>query len=672
MSNLSFDPVVRQRENGLQLSYQLPHRVYETKTYPIQASNGSTIIIYGHDLGIRILWRGGRAFKSQQPQAAEQEQPKANGASNEDVIMIIDSDEETPAPEPKKVNPQLVEFEEEEDEIDPSRPFPDILRHIDIQLGVKVLGLAVPTFSAEQLRSTLESYPQIFSNIAVIIAACADCSIRVLTIPLTPPPNPQDSSSWGLQTVTISAGSIQAIPAGVAVTVTARKPGDSGNRYRSQSRNRATKSIPDSESDSSWDLLVAIHSAEGSGTLSIHRVPITYQPGQPKDSPILPSEPALPVQHLLLPSPAKTISFNPSQYPSDRHSHLLVSFASGSVKVHSCLASQSRKPATDRRGSSSEIDPKQADGAWLITLSPEFCQNSVGIPRRKTVVDAAWVLGGKSIMVLLSDGSWGIWDPEGTGPGSKDYTNASHSQSTSSTRGGSVTSFAVSGFISGPVSTSKPLISGPTTDNRSSFIPMTPSTRRLREDTLFKGSPINTPSASSTRGSVSVTTTKVSKDGFPDESILIWHGGQNIQIPSLLSLWRNSAKSAGPFNPSSRCKPIPIENINLLGENQNGITQLAHNSTNADKEGSKLPIPDLLVTAEHQLIILTPKASRPGPVESDSAIQKDTSASIEGDQFMLRRGELDLNGMDRVLSGMAGSRRPIDAFRSPQKKGIFS
>ncbi|OJD27391.1 hypothetical protein ACJ73_01220 [Blastomyces percursus] len=671
MSNLSFDPVVRQRENEWQLSYQLPHRVYDAKIYPIQSSNGSTIIIYGHGLGIRILWRGGRAFRSQQPEAEEQEQPKPNGMSNEDVIMIIDSDEETPAPEAKKDNAQSVEFEAEEDEIDPSRPFHDILRHIDIQLGGKVLGLAVPTFSSQQLRSTLESYPQIFSNVAVFAAACADCSIRLLTIPLTPPSNPEDSSTWGLQTVTLSAGSFQAIPVGVAITVTARRPGVSGNRYGSQSRNRGTQSFPDSGPNNAWDILVAVNSAEGSGTLSIHRVPITYQPGHPKDSLILPSEPALPIQHLLLQFPAKSISFNPSQYPSDCHSHLLVLFASGSVKIYSCLVSPSRKPPPDRRGPSSDTDSNEADGAWLITLSPEFCQNSVGIPRRK-LVDAAWVLGGKAIMVLLSDGSWGIWDPEGVGPGSKNYANTSHDQNTSFTRGGSVTSFAVSGFISGPIPTSNPPISGAITDTRSSFAPMTPSTRRLREDTLFKGTPVNTTSASSTRGSISVTMTNVSKDGLPDESILIWHGGQNMRIPSLLSLWRNRAKPTGPFNPSSRCRPIPIDNLNLLGETQKGITHLVNTSSSADNWGNKHLIPDVLITAEHQLIILTPKLSAPGPADSEPAFQKDLNDSADGDQFMLKRGELDLEGMDRVLSGMAGTRRPIDAFRSPQKKGIFS
>ncbi|EGC47946.1 conserved hypothetical protein [Histoplasma capsulatum var. duboisii H88] len=672
MSSLSFDPVVRQRGNGWQLSYQLPHRVYDTKAYPIQSSNDSTLIIYGHDLGIRILWRGGRAFKSQQQQPPEQEEPTTNGTRNEDVIMIIDSDEETPAPEAKDFNTQSVEFESEEDELDPSRPFHGILRHIDIQLGVKVLGLAVPTFSSEQLRSTLESYPQIFSNTAVFAAACSDCSIRVFTIPLTPPKNPEDNSSWGLQTFTISTGSIQATPSGVAVTVTARKPGESGNRFKPQSRNRAPKGFADSEPDNAWDLLVAIHSAEGSGTLSIYRIPIAYQPGQLKVSLILPSQPTFPIQQLLLPSPAKTISFNPCQYPSDRHSHLLVSFASGSVKIYSCLTSPSRKPTIDARGSSSDTDLKESDGAWLITLSPEFCRNPVGIPRRKTVVDAAWVLGGKAIMVLLSDGSWGIWDPEGAGPGSKDHTSTSHDQSASFTRGGSLSSFTVSGLISGPASSSKPLIFGPIIDPRSSFTPMTPSTRRVREDTLFKGSPVNTPSTSSTRGRISVTTAKISKDGLPDESILIWHGSQNIRIPSLLSLWRNTTKPTGPFNSSSSCKPIPIGNLNLLGENQNGITQLANTSSTVDKEDSKPVIPDVLITAEHQLVILTPKPSRSGHVISESTVQGNPNASVENDQFMLRRGELDLEGMDRVLSNMAESMRPIDAFRSPPKKRIFS
>ncbi|EEH49919.2 uncharacterized protein PADG_05998 [Paracoccidioides brasiliensis Pb18] len=671
MLGLPLDPVVLQRENGVQLSYQQPHRVYDTKIYPIQAGNCSTLIIYGHDRGIRILWRGGKAFKPQQPKPVEQEQPNPNGTSKDDVIMIIDSDDddEIPAPDPKNAAAPPVEFEDEEDEIDLSRPFHDILQHIDIQLGVKVLGLSVPTFNSEQLRSTLESYPKIFSNIAVITAVCADCSIRVLALPLTPP-NPQDSSSWGLQSVTISAGSIQAIPAGIAVTFTARNPSDSSSRYRSQSRNRTPKSNPDAESDGAWDLLVAVNSAEGSGTLSIYRVPITYQPGQSKDSQILPSEPALPVQHLLLPSPAKAISFNPSQYPSERHSHLLVSFASGSVKIYSCLASKSQKPVADRRAWSSDGAPKESEGTWLVTLSTEFCLSPSGIPRRMAVVDAAWVLGGKAIMALLSDGSWGVWDPEGTCPGNKDFTSTAHNQSTSSTEGGSVTSFAVSGFISGPISATKPLTSGPTADNRTSFVPMTPSTRRFREDTLFKGSSANNPSTSSTRGGISVLATKISKDGLPDESIVIWHGSQNIWIASLLTLWRNSAKPNGTFNPSSHSKPIPIENVNLLGELQNGIAQLIHNSTTA--KGTKNVKPDVLITAEHQLIILTQKPSEQGAVKPGSDTQRNAEALIEGDQSRLKKGELDLDGMDRVLSGMASGMQTVEAFRSPQRKGLFS
>ncbi|KAK2792423.1 hypothetical protein FQN52_003358 [Onygenales sp. PD_12] len=661
MLNLPFDPVVRRRDDGLQLSYQLPHRAYDTKSYPIQAPNGSTIIIYGHDLGIRILWRGGRPFKPQQP--------KSNGAQNDnDAIMISDSDDEDAAPMSAKNGPQPIEFEGEDDEIDPSRPYQAILRHIDIQLGVKVLGLSVPTFSSEQLKSSLDQTPQIFSDIAVIAAVCADCSIRVLAIPLTPPPNPQDSSSWGLQTATISAGSVQAIPAGVSVTFTARKLSDRGSRYRSQSRSRSTKNTPDSRSGSAWDLLVAAHSAEGSGTLTIYRVPILDQPDQ-NGSYKLPSEPILPIQNLLLPSPAKAISFNPSQYPYERHSHLLVSFANGSVKVYACLSSKPRKPTTDRRGSSSEADIKD-EGTWLITLFPEFCQNSLGIPRRKTVLDAKWVLGGKAIMVLLSDGSWGIWDPEGSGPGSKDYPITPQNQgATSSARAGSLTSFAVSGRISGPLPMTKPVLSGPAPDNRSNFIPMTPSTRRLREDTLFKGSSVSAPPASSTRGGISVATTKISRDGLPDESIIIWHGDQNIRISSLLTLWRNSTKPAGTFDPSSRSRAIPIENINLIGEIQNGIAQVVGNSA-ADKEIVKAAKPDVLITAEHQLILLTQEPSEQGSVESASALQKDPNVSMEGDQIMLRRGELDLDGMDRVLSGMTGSR--VAPLRSPQKKGLFS
>jgi hypothetical protein len=59
---------------------------------------------------------------------------------------------------------------------------------------------------------------------------------------------------------------------------------------------------------------------------------------------------------------------------------------------------------------------------------------------------------------------------------------------------------------------------------------------------------------------------------------------------------------------------------------------------------------DVLVAAEHQLMILAPAL-----IESDEPSQLSVKqvASPETDQLMLRRGELDVEGMGRLLNGMA-------------------
>jgi hypothetical protein len=634
----------------------------------VRSPNGSTIIIYGHDLGLRILWRGGRSFRlpQEQQQSAEGGKPAPNGTGkNEDVIMIIDSDDEDPTPAIPEKEVESAQFEDEEDEVDPTRPFQRFLRYIDIPLDIKILGVAVPNILPETARSSLDPFPPIISEAIVVTAVCFDCSVRIISLPLAPPPPAvEDSAAWGVQTRIIRGGSAQAIPAGVSLTFTCRKPSDDGRRYRSQSRSRSTDITPDSKSGDMWDLLLAVHSAEASGILSIYRVPITQQSNRSGNAYRFSTEPILPIQQQYLSSPAKTISFNPLQYPAERHSHLLVSFASGCVKVYACLAVKSQKPAADRRNPTAEAELRETEGRWIVTLYPDFEQSLSGISRRKPVVDAKWVLGGKAIIVLLSNGEWGVWDIEGAGPGNKHGISQSQNNTGSST-----TSFAVTGRVVGSRSLTKTHISGPTPEQKRKFAPMTPSTRRVREDTLFKGSSrSNHPH--STRGTISVAPTTFSRDTPSDESILIWHGDKNIRISSLLSFWRNTAKSTGAFEPSNRCKPVPIEDINLLGETQNGICHLLLASPSKNEE-ARIIKPDILITTEHRLIIL---ASRLSEQHGDHMSKDQTVAisSVEDDQFMLRRGELDLDGVERVLSSMASGTQQIKERRNPQGRRLFS
>ena len=615
-------------------SYQLPHRVHAAKGYPVLAPNGSQIILYGYENGLKVVWRGGRRFSAPKMPTAKEDKSKqkANGG-NEDAVMIIDSDEETnPTEPPKDEETAVYEFDTDETEVDPSYPFEEVLRQIDIPLGSKVLDLAVPRVLPETVRSALDPIPPVLKDTIVVAAVCADYSTRIVTLPLGPPhPVQTDSSSWNIQTVSIAGGvSHQEIPRGVSLTFTCQEVEDNGRMV------------------GRWDLLVATHSAEASGLLLIHRIGIQEGSKGGKRSHRLCDE-EIESRRCHLPVPAQMIAFNTSSYPSTRHSTLLVAFHNGCVKVYSCF---SIKPSKGWRRSSSgprsDYETTETEGRWLISLFPGFESTSSGLPHRKTIINAEWVLGGQAIMILMSDGEWGVWDIEGAGPGTAKGPLARQS-SVQGVSGGSLTTFSVSGRILSPLS-NKSDVGETNIEQRPRFAPLTPSSKRVREDTLLKGAYGS--SSPSLCGELSVFRTNSTRDPLPDESILLRHGSQSAVIPSLLALWRNAVKATGTFDSSNRCRVSTIQDVHLMGEHFTGIGHLPAASRQTRKSSGRQEF-DILVTAEHRIMILTPRLTE--PIESPRTSPEDT-ATTETDQLMLRRGELDVNGMDRVLSGMAGNR----------------
>lgn len=564
--------------------------------------------------------------------------------------MIIDSDEENEPEASAAPEGPNYDFFAEETEVDPACPYEAILRQIDIPLGSRVLDLAVPRILPEEARSPLDPFPPIAKNTIVISTVCSDFSTRVVTLPLIPPhPAQTDPRSWNIQTLTINGGvTHQDIPRGVSLTFTCREIEEEQDRRKSRSRVGGS---------GKWDLLVATHSAEGSGVLLLHRIPI-----QEEASGYVLSEEDLVSQRRTLPSPAQTISFNPSTYPSTRHSNLLVGFHNGCVKIYSCFSVQKSLKAA-RRASSSHEDYETTDteGRWLISLYPGFEQGPTGLPRRKTIIDAEWVLGGRAIMVLLVNGEWGVWDIEGAGPGAT--KGPLHRQSSvQGVTGGSLTAYAVSGRIMTP-----PTNTQSEAEQRPRFAPMTPSTKRVREDTLLKGS--MTAASPSLRGQISVWQTNLSQDSLPDESILVRHGLQSVVIPSLLSLWRNAVRATGTFDASNRCRVTPFQDVNLMGENFQAIGHLptpARRSRAAERHAF-----DVLVAAEHQIMILAPRL-----IESDeyasTAVAEKPEATAENDQMMLRRGELDVEGMGRLLNGMVSGTGPLHMGSPVKRTRIFT
>ncbi|EEQ35402.1 hypothetical protein McanMca71_003180 [Microsporum canis] len=634
MSRGAFDPIIHPRPDGLQLSYQFPHRIYDSKVYPVQSPNGSTVIIYGHDFGIRILWRGGKNFKKENPQQnGWAEKGAVNGVESSDSIMIIDSDDEEP-PSPPQPEIALPVFEDNEEEIDPSRPFENIIQYLDVKLGTKVLGVAVPSIlpGAAQF---LNSISPILSSMIVVTVVCNDSSARVVTVPLTPPPlGVAGAEYWKPHIVSLGEGSVQGLPATTALTFTCQRPKDEDSNRRSQSRGRAMKAA--SASVEIWGILIAIHTADGSGKLSIYRVPFTGETAQ-GNLYNLSTEPQFPIRQHFLKSPASSISFSPCQYPSDRHSQLLLSFTDGSVKVYSCL-SRPQSPTLDRKRPGISTEMNDTRGRWLITLYTEFDQLPGEVPRRKSIVDAKWALGGKGVIALLSNGEWGVWDFEG-----------SHGEIIQQGRSpSSLDSFAIAGRVSPLERTARPQGHADLSESKPpQFAPLTPSTRRIREDALFKGTS-NITAQHATRGGICIVPSNQTWDQPADESVLLWHGARNTYIPSLFSL-RNKNNKQGLFsNNQTGPQPALVENINLLGEIQKGIHFLSLPKSNS-KHG---PIPTILITAEHRLIILAKNLLDSAETGLKSQSQGENSVVEENDQTMLQRGELDLTGMGRVLAGM--------------------
>jgi hypothetical protein len=132
-------------------SYQLPHRVYAATSYPVLSPNGSAIIIYGYDTGLRIVWRGGRAFRSPKNSVptAETVESETSESSNDNAVMVIDSDDEAGSEPPKDEQPNA-DFEEEETEIDSSHPFEHIIRYIDVPLEPKFSAWRSLNFSQKK------------------------------------------------------------------------------------------------------------------------------------------------------------------------------------------------------------------------------------------------------------------------------------------------------------------------------------------------------------------------------------------------------------------------------------------------------------------------------------------------------------------------------------------
>lgn len=389
---------------------------------------------------------------------------------------------------------------------------------------------------------------------------------------------------------------------------------------RSASRKRSRSQVD----YQSWDLLIASHSADLSGLLLIHRLPLLAEGTSISMDAHFPWR----VQHLA--TPAISVEFSSALYPAPRHSQLLVAEAKGNVRILDCL------PRSGARQS-----------LWRVSLYTDYENLPNKILRRKHILDARWVLAGKAILVLLADGNWGVWDIENSGPKPIDTATTPLNPLVEC-----VTGFSVGGWI-GNTFTAKTYFksSSSRNENKSKFAPMTPSTRKVREDALFTDTIAQ--SDWHIRGGLSVSPVlDTSNSRADDEAVLLWHGRNVIFLPSLFMHWQSKARGSGNlFGSGAKGAPKIINNIHLGGELCTEVSLLPPYHQHTGPGLGEASQPEILVTGEHRLIIVTDSISIEQPVPPQPI-----PSSI--DQQLLIRGELDVNGMDRILAGISNRHSP--------------
>ncbi|KAI5288088.1 hypothetical protein KEM52_001313 [Ascosphaera acerosa] len=464
-------PQIRIREDGLQLSYVLPHRVYDVKAYPRRSPNGSSIVLYAHDSGVRVVWRGGRTFRpraelarqqaasQRQQQQQQQQRQQTQQRRDADAVMIIDSSDEeedgaatVPTPQSSFASASGPNssagtgtgdgdgdgsgsytppaFSTHTAEIDPAAPHEPVLRHIDVRTGCRVVKLAIPAYVPapdDDDDSHGQARPPILSSMVVCAAICADATVRLLSVPLAPPmPDVTDPAGMGVQCLVLPGATVQDLPAGVAMTFTphAGISDDDTDRSRQRSATRTSRSrsrprshdtrhsvgrsLAAGSDAAAWDALVAVHSMQFGGALTVYRVPAINDSPLPRFT----STGVTAVHKQYLFSGVRSIAFSPRAYPSRQHGRFLVAHAD-QVRIFEAVAPVSQPAFITERDEDAFVD----QATWLATIhlprapAPSSQPPSQPPPQSapREIVDVAWVLGGKGVMVLLTDGSWGVW-----------------------------------------------------------------------------------------------------------------------------------------------------------------------------------------------------------------------------------------------------------------------
>ncbi|KAK2004028.1 hypothetical protein LX36DRAFT_706678 [Colletotrichum falcatum] len=585
-------PRVQRTSQNTQYTYNLSRRIHDVKTYPVQSPQGATILLYAHDNGVTIIWRGGRRFKHTSKKPTPQVNEKQNGTPD-DSVMIIDSDDDEPpakagkAPTPFTDRP---EFEDSEED----GPYPEIIQTLDLSLGTTALHLAVLPMTPCAAEDASWLGADVLKEKIVFTVACATNEVYVVTLPLTPP-SPESkarpelrsnllagkagSGQWGERVVLL--GGQYKHSEGIAMSLIKPKAASGSERIREQN------GAPSAQKPR---LVVAAHTREASGTLRLWDVPMEVQPGEASGR-------ISPFQSEFLPSPLSSISFNPTHL-----TQLLTVASPHAVRIYD-YALPSLPPDDQATG------PFPSQGSWLLSLFQSFTRPT---STRKPILDAAWIAHGRAVLALLADGTWGIWDVDGASPHGASILG----KNSSGIRGAAITAFSASGHVegTGPLRTTAGV---PRPNGNAEFVPLTPHSRRDAAASLSAAGSLER--LASVRGGITVTPLPGSGSGSADESAVLWIGGlDNVSvIPAVSRFWdaqlrRSSGGGVNLFSGTTPTRMIRLQDLStgLLGERCCGVSAAVNFARLKENEGG-LQI-EVLIMGESRLVIVHESEDTPG------------------------------------------------------------
>jgi len=412
-----------------------------------------------------------------------------------------------------------------------------------------------------------------------------------------------------------------------------------------------------------WSFLIANYTFLAGGVLSVYQVNLNE-----RGAGFARSGGVTQIQEEYLQHQVDAVSFNTSQYPSRRHTQILVATA-GAVRVY--------EPCPKTRLLHHQTQSQQ--GSWLISLHVPFesPSNQQTIGKRSRILDARWALDGQCILALLGDGQWGVWDIEGTAPITSDSTRrVTTSSSSSGVSGGGITRFALRGYIGDNAALNAAKLDLNSIHHSSKeakkLTPMTPNTRKLKQQALFTGPRSTTHFPGLPRGGISISALPSSKEGAkPDDAVVLWYEHGLYAIPSLQKHWQRVINGTGKISSLERVRDFSTYSEEITNVSQAPLPAAFSNvhSTSAIAGIQQ----DIVVSTDHRLLMLCPE--RLTPQTQSSAVrrlfgtasggQEDTGDAgnlmdldeedvMRMDQDMLSKGQLDLGGLDRMLSGMDG------------------